>query len=205
MAYSGGGVQRGELLYKDWGCLQNYSTNQAWRCIHDLLHLLRKNRPIFQRVKLGTITVTQWCDSSISRLKRCFEITDWFVFTEACDGMDEFTETISYDIQFCEDNIIPSKQVKCYSNKLWITREIKKLVNLKKGLYERGDRDVFKYIQKQLKSAIKQVKRNYKKRIESHFTENDMKRVWSGMRLMSGTQLVRKYDYVMFRLNMRKT
>ena len=64
---------------------------------------------------------------------------------------------------------------------------------------------MFKYIQKQLKSAIKQVKRNYKKRIESHFTENDMKRVWSGMRLMSGTQLVRKYDYVMFRLNMRKT
>ena len=45
---------------------------------------------------------------------------------------------------------------------------------------------MFKGIQKQLKGAIKQERRNYKKSIESHFTGIDMKRVWFGMRLMSG-------------------
>ena len=41
-------------------------------------------------------------------------------------------------------------------------------------------------IQKELRRTIRSEKRVYKQRIEQHFTDNNMKKVWHGMRLMSG-------------------
>ena len=40
-------------------------------------------------------------------------------------------------------------------------------------------------MQKELKEEIRKEKEQYKNKIESHFTYNNMRRVWSGMKLMS--------------------
>ena len=40
-------------------------------------------------------------------------------------------------------------------------------------------------MQKELKEEIHKEKEQYKNKIESHFTHDNMRRVWSGMKLMS--------------------
>ena len=123
----------------------------------------------------------------MDRLQDCFEQTDWNVFIDSSTDLNELTDTISAYIHFCEDAIIPSKRVKCFSNnKPWITKEIKGIINRKRGVYGRGNKEELKVVQKELNRAIKKEKQIYKEKIEDHFTDNNMKRVWDGMRLMSG-------------------
>ena len=40
-------------------------------------------------------------------------------------------------------------------------------------------------MQKELKEEIRKEKEQYKNKIKCHFTYNNMRRVWSGMKLMS--------------------
>ena len=60
------------------------------------------------------------------------------------------------------------------------------VVNKKKGLFKKGDRNALKQVQVDLKRAITEEKAAYRDRIEGLFTDNNMKRVWDGIRLMSG-------------------
>ena len=40
----------------------------------------------------------------------CFEYTDWQVFLDGCsDNQDEFTDTVTFYIQFCDETIISTK------------------------------------------------------------------------------------------------
>ena len=40
----------------------------------------------------------------------CFEYTDWQVFLDGCsDNPDEFTDTVTFYIQFCDETIISTK------------------------------------------------------------------------------------------------
>ena len=154
---------------------------------HNLVHLLPKYKPIVQRIKPKKVRIKQWTDESLENLRDCFDSTDWKVFIESSADIDELTETVSAYIKFCEDALIPSKLTKCYSNnKPWITKEIKQIINRKKGVFGRGNRDEFKAIQKELNNAIKEEKRIYKEKVEQHFTSKNMKSVWNGLKLMSG-------------------
>ena len=154
---------------------------------HDLVLLLPKYRPIVQRLKPRVINVKQWSPEVDDRLQDCFNNTDWSVFIDSSSDIDELTETVSSYIKFCEDLIVPSKKVKCYSNnKPWITKDVKQIINQKKDAYRRGDKTELKEIQKELNIAIKTEKTRYKQKIEQCFIDNNMKQVWQGMRLMSG-------------------
>ena len=109
------------------------------------------------------------------------------MFLAACDNINELTETVNGYINFCVSTTIQTKHVKIFpNNKPWITPAIKTVINKKKEIFSKGNKSDLKQIQKELKSAIKSEKTNYKHKIENHFKENNMKRVWHGMKLMSG-------------------
>ena len=59
-------------------------------------------------------------------------------------------------------------------------------MNKNKQIYSQGDKIELKAIQEELKCAIRKERLVYKKKIEDMFLNNDMRKVWSGMRLMSG-------------------
>ena len=61
----------------------------------------------------------------------CFEYTDWQVFLDGCsDNPDEFTDTVTSYIQFCEETIIPTKTVSIFpNNKPWISKELKSILS----------------------------------------------------------------------------
>jgi uncharacterized Fe-S cluster protein YjdI len=94
---------------------------------------------------------------------------------------------VSDYVNFCVNLNIPSKMIKIFANnKPWITPDIKTVINMKKTIFGECDKLKLKWIQKELDHAIACQKRIYKQKLENHFTHNDMRKVWQGMRLVSG-------------------
>ena len=154
---------------------------------HNLVLLQPKYRPVVLRQKLRTINVQQWSVENLEVLQAAFDCTDWLVFEETAKDLDELTETVCGYISFCTQLCIPVKKVKVYANnKPWITADIKSMINKKKQMFGKGDKTQLKAIQRDLDIAISKQKHIYKSKLEQNFTENNMKKVWQGMRLMSG-------------------
>ena len=109
------------------------------------------------------------------------------MFIEANPELNELTDAVGCYVHFCVECIIPQKTVKVFpNNKPWITKAVKDVINKKKQIFGQGDNIKLKEVQKELKRAIKMEKEKYKTKIEHKFTQNNMKQVWEGMRLMSG-------------------
>ena len=51
-----------------------------------------------------------WPESSIDKLRGCFEDTDWDVFNGA-DCLDEYADTVSAYVRFCEEVCLPKKTI----------------------------------------------------------------------------------------------
>ena len=63
-------------------------------------------------------------------------------------------------INFCVDNSIPTRTVRCFTNnKPWITRNRKELLEKKKRSFREGDRKLLRSVQKQLKSRLETTRR----------------------------------------------
>lgn len=154
---------------------------------HNLVLLCPKYVPLVQRHKKRTITVKKTTPEAIERLQDAFDTTDWSVFENSAMDINELTESVCDYINFCNDVVIEEKRVKVYANsKPWINFEIKRLINEKRKAFAKGDKVTLKGIQKELRREINKEKYRYKCEIENYFKENDMKKVWEGMRLMSG-------------------
>ena len=120
-------------------------------------------------------------------LQAALDMTVWDIFIESADNLDQLTETVSDYINFCVQLTIPSRTIKIFANnKPWITPEIKGMINKKKQVFGKGNRVELRSVQKELDIAIRNQRHIYKQKVEAHFTENNMKRVWHGMRMMSG-------------------
>ena len=126
-------------------------------------------------------------ESGLSALQGCFDCTDWSVFVQSCGNVDELNECVTDYIIFCVDMQTRKKKVLCYpNNKPWITKDLKKIINEKKFLFVQGDRMALKLKQKELWKEIIKCKDNYKKKIESHFKQGNMKKTWSGIKKIMG-------------------
>jgi hypothetical protein len=109
------------------------------------------------------------------------------MFIKANLELNELIDAVGSYINFCVESIIPLKTVKVYpNNKPWITKAVKDVINRKKQIFGQGDKIKLREVQVELKRIIKIEKEKYKIKIEQKFTQNNMKQVWEGMRLMSG-------------------
>ena len=85
------------------------------RSDHSSVHLVPRYRQLLKRQKPIVRSVNQWNKASSDELRGCFECTLWNVLTDDTD-LDNNVEVVSDYINFCEDMIIPKKEVKCYPN-----------------------------------------------------------------------------------------
>ena len=89
-------------------------------------------------------------------------------------------------VDFSVERAIPQKTVKMFpNNKPWITKRIKSIINRKKLAFQKNDKEEYRSVQKELKEEIRKEKEQCKQKVESRFTGNNMRSVWSGMKLMS--------------------
>lgn len=72
-------------------------------------------------------------------LKGCFSCMDWNIFHRL--DLNEATETITDNINFCVDTIVPKKYILYFpNNKPHITRDIKTTINRKRLAFKNNDR-----------------------------------------------------------------
>ena len=154
---------------------------------HNMIQLLPHYKSKLKTSKPVKKTVTILSDDSLDRLRDCYDETDWNVFIDACDSIDELTDTVSCYVNFCEENVSETKSFTCFSNqKPWLNKEIRETIRERHTAFSYGDTCDFKTIDKKLKKQIKSAKIDYKNKLEDNFKSNDSKKSWDSMKHIVG-------------------
>ena len=176
------------------------NTKDSYKCIklpplghsdHNMISLIPRYRARVCREPVTTKSIQRWTSDARDTLIGCMEATDWSVFTESETNLDTIVDTVTSYISWCVDCIVSTKQVKVFPNgKPWINKQIKNLLKDKKKACNDNDTILMKSIQKSIDKEIKNAKKVYKNKIEQNFKDNNMKKVWDGMNIMSGRKNV---------------
>lgn len=90
---------------------------------HNVVHLLPTYKTVFQREQVVKQKVKVWTEDSSLALQGCFECTDWSVFLDSSDDINELTDVVCSYITFCKEPAIPTKEVKVFpNNKPWVSK-----------------------------------------------------------------------------------
>ena len=109
-----------------------------------MIYLVPAYRQRLKTVKPVTRTVKRYTPESLAALQGCYECTDWSVFSETSQSIDEYADVVTSYISFCEDSVIPTKTVTNYGNdKPWHCKEIYEQCKLKNDAYK-VDKDAYK-------------------------------------------------------------
>ena len=92
--------------------------------------------PAFHRHERVEKTVKIWTTDSIVALQDCFDCTEWHMFYDTCENLNELVDVISSYISFCVDS---NQKITAFpNNKPWVTRYIKAVLNKKKRVFFQG-------------------------------------------------------------------
>ena len=105
---------------------------------HNVIHLFPKYKQLVKREAPTIRTVQQWDIETAETLRGCFEATDWNVFFDNENDLDIISDSITSYLLFCEENIVPKKEIKVYANtKSWINKDIRCFLSAKKNILRR--------------------------------------------------------------------
>jgi hypothetical protein len=72
-----------------------------------------------------TQSIKKWSDEADAKLQDCFASTDWNMFQDSSDGIEEYTTSVTGFINKCIEDVVPTVTVHTYpSQKPWITGNI---------------------------------------------------------------------------------
>ena len=72
-----------------------------------------------------TWSIKKWSDEADAKLQDCFASTDWNMFHDSSDGIEEYTTSVTGFIDKCTEDVVPTVTVRTYPNqKPWITGNI---------------------------------------------------------------------------------
>ncbi|KAI3363579.1 hypothetical protein L3Q82_011590 [Scortum barcoo] len=130
----------------------------------------------------------QWSEEASDALRDCFDTTDWEVLCGPHEqDIDSLTDCITDYINFCVETTVPTKRVRCFSNnKPWVTPDLRALLQEKRTAFQSGDRDELRRVQRDLKRKIKECKASYRRKMEDHLQQNNVREVWRGLQAISG-------------------
>ena len=67
----------------------------------------------------------KWSNEADVKLQDCFAFTDWKMFRDSSDGIEEFTTSLTSFVNKCIDEVYHTVTVRTYPNqKQWITGNI---------------------------------------------------------------------------------
>lgn len=152
---------------------------------HICVELIPAYKPLICRTKPITKTVQVWSVEASSALQDCFEHTDWEVFKDGSD-LEAFTSSVLGYVQFCSDSVLSTKTIKVFPNqKPWCDSTVRSLLRDRDAAYRSGDRAAYSRARTDLRKGIQQAKYRYRQRMEKHFTDNDLKEMWKGIRTIT--------------------
>ena len=102
----------------------------------------------------------------------------------------------SYNIKFCEESVIPSKEIRVHpSNTPWVTKDLRMYWNKKKRAFARGDSCTVKMMNKECRSRAEIAKIEYKNTAEENFKDGSAREAWQGLKTMMGRTQKRQRPY----------
>ena len=73
-----------------------------------------------------TRSIKKWSDEADAKRQDCFANTDWNMFRDFSDGIEEYTTSVIGFNNKCIDDVVPTVNVRTYPNqKPWITGSIR--------------------------------------------------------------------------------
>uniref|UniRef100_A0A1A8CJ36 Reverse transcriptase domain-containing protein n=2 Tax=Nothobranchius kadleci TaxID=1051664 RepID=A0A1A8CJ36_NOTKA len=150
---------------------------------HAMIHLIPSYRQRLKLSKPAVRTTKKWTCEAVEELRVCLDTTDWNVFGSATDNLDEYTDTVTSYIKFCEDSIIPTKTRATFNNdKPWFTPKLRELRREKEAAHRAKDRESYKGAKYRFSKELKKARSLYNKRLKEQFSNNDSASVWRGLR-----------------------
>ena len=85
--------------------------------------------PAYKQKLMQEVSVTRsirkWSDDADAKLQDCFASTEWNMFRDSSDGVEEYNTSVTGFINKCIDDIVTTVIVRTYPNlKPWITGNI---------------------------------------------------------------------------------
>ena len=161
---------------------------------HAMIYLVPAYKQQLKRGKPMRKVVQQWSDDAAETLRGCFEATDWGALREAAADIDEYTETVTGYIKFCEEQCIPTKSVIKYPNdKQWFSSNVKQKINAKQAAYHSQDKEQYKRAKYDLQRCIKDSKKNYRDKLESDLSTNNTRNMWQGLQKITQYKQASKF------------
>ena len=124
-----------------------------------------------------------WSDEADAKLQDCFAITDWNMFQDSSDDIEEYTTSVTGFINKCIEDGVPTVTVRTYPNqKPWITGNIRTELKGRAAAFKvkESNPDAYKKSCYALRRTIKQAKRQYRAKIESYYTVSNTHLLWQG-------------------------
>ena len=142
------------------------NTKDAYRSIkepplknsdHNMVHMQPIYRRKLTRTKPTEKNIAQITDESLETLNASFDITDWDMFVESAENIDELVDTVTDYINFNTALILPTKTLKQYpNNKPWINSSLRKLIVDKHHAFKAGNIDNYREKQTEVDEAIRE-------------------------------------------------
>ncbi|KAI3376533.1 hypothetical protein L3Q82_016993 [Scortum barcoo] len=121
----------------------------------------------------------------------CFQRTDWQIFREAAvrEGevdLEDYTSAVLGYISKCTEDVTSTRTVTGYPNqKPWLNAEVRSLLKARDAAFRSGDRLALRAARRQLTAGVKRAKTAYAQRIQGHFTSNDPRSMWRGIKCIT--------------------
>jgi hypothetical protein len=106
-----------------------------------------------------TRSIKKWLEEPDVKLQDCFASTDWNMFRDSSDGIEEYTTSVTGFINKCIDDVVPTVTVRTYPNQ-YIPLPLSRSGTLTRKLIKKS-----RYA---LRRTIKQAKRQYRTKIILH-------------------------------------
>ncbi|KAJ8405686.1 hypothetical protein AAFF_G00316660 [Aldrovandia affinis] len=105
---------------------------------------------------------------------------------EAGNNLDEYTDTVTSFISFCEEVCVPVRTRKIYNNdKPWFTAQLRRLRSEKEEARRSGDKDRFKEAKYRFAKAAKEAKHRFSEKLQQQFSEGNPASVWKGLKTIT--------------------
>ena len=115
------------------------------------------------------LSIKKWSDEADAKLQDCFASTDWNMFRDSSNGIEEYITSVIDFMNKCIDDVVPTVTVCTYPNqKPWITGSIHTELKARAAAFKN------RYA---LRRTIKQAKPQYRTKIESYYTGSDARRM----------------------------
>ncbi|TWW75377.1 putative RNA-directed DNA polymerase from transposon BS [Takifugu flavidus] len=150
---------------------------------HVMVHLIPTYRQKLKLTKPSVRTTKRWTSEAVEELRTCLDTTDWDMFKGATHDLDEYTDTVTSYIHFCEERILPTRTRVSYSNdKPWFTPRLRQIRKEKEAALKSGDRDCYREAKYRFSKELRRAKSVYSEKLQQQFTANDSASVWRGLR-----------------------